>query len=399
MSITSTHFQPTNPWASDPRPLFRWLIDTRQLWRDDFETQVTPFHQTFIPFIALLQLTPPPLLSPQSHPFLSLLKPTERQSVLRYYHVRDKAMSLASHLLKYHAISHIYSLPWSSITLSRAPNHKPCYVPLRAGDAALEFNVSHQAGLVVLIAATSPSGSAEDSKPIKEVGIDIVCVHERDETPGIDNNGFDGWVDTYQDVFSPRELDDMKYHLPSLALPSGEIVSANALRGIAHYCKRNVTLPLTLESGQEITIDSNLIIEAKLRRFYTFWALKEAYVKLTGEALLADWLRDLEFRGVRAPRAAAATAGTEKNDGDEVWGEVVRDVQVWRGNQRLTNVTMEICAFERDYIIASAMIRTDDDDDDDEQQQQEEEEKEEIWPAFAMLDVERDILPSAVAER
>lgn len=214
------------------------------------------------------------------------------------------------------------------------------------------------------------------------VGIDIVCVHERDENPAIDREGFDKWVSTYEDVFSPRELDDMRYNLPG-GLPGEKFnIPADALQTISRCCKRNVTLPVPVtlkenNNGEEelMMIDSNVIIEAKLRRFYTFWALKEAYVKMTGEALLADWLRDLEFREVRAPRAAA---------GSSVWGELVRDVQVWRGNRRLKDVVMEIQAFERDYIIASAVSKTDD-------------ESVEEFPPFEILDVDRDILPFAGA--
>ncbi len=62
------------------------------------------------------------------------------------------------------------------------------------------------------------------------------------------------------------------------------------------------------DGGEVMQVASNDVIEAKLRRFYTFWALKEAYVKMTGDALLADWLRVLEFRKVRAPRPASTNA-------------------------------------------------------------------------------------------
>ena len=48
------------------------------------------------------------------------------------------------------------------------------------------------------------------------------------------------------------------------------------------------------------------MISMKLRRFYAYWGLKEAYIKMVGEGLLASWLRELEFLGVHAPPPPAS---------------------------------------------------------------------------------------------
>lgn len=84
------------------------------------------------------------------------------------------------------------------------------------------------------------------------------------------------------------------------------------------------------------------LVSARLRLFYTFFALKEAYIKMTGEALLAGWLRELEFRGVRAP--------VETEEGE--WGEVVRDVEVWFRGRRVEGLRVEVVGFGRDFVVA-----------------------------------------------
>ncbi len=83
-------------------------------------------------------------------------------------------------------------------------------------------------------------------------------------------------------------------------------------------------------------------VAAKLRYFYTFWALKEAYIKMTGEALLAGWLRELEFRQVRVP--AVAEEGR--------WGVVEAGVQVWMGGRRVEGLRVEVVGFGREYVVA-----------------------------------------------
>ena len=391
---------------------------------------------------------PPP--SFRLEPYVSLLRPTEQSAVQRFHYAKDRAMSLGSALLKYFVVASITSRPWSSIIISRRPTNikgaegdsdmdpygKPCYVPASDDQAGVEFNVSHQAGLVAVIACPKRK---DDHLPM-EVGIDIVCVHERDESVSIDRQGFDGWVRIHEEVFSATELDDMTYHLPSLRLDDGRVLSAQTLGEAARCCTRNITLSVTVpgrqarhdqrnvmseeeEEGQEVVlISSNNIIEAKLRRFYTFWALKEAYVKLTGEALLAPWLKQVEFRNVRSPMPSVhlplssasgtlplGSKGDARNEkerrvhGD--WGEVVQDVQIWKDDHRLVDVYLELQAFEKNYIIASAIsnptgyLLVDDQarqPQQEQQQQQQNTKRQSVQlPPFTILDLDKDVLPVA----
>ncbi len=249
-------------------------------------------------------------------------------------------MCLASYLLKYLAIVRLGSVHWADVVFSEGPCRKPCYTPSHPYRKPVQFNVSHQAGLVALVGHASSSS---------KIGVDIVCVNERNDYGIIDSEGFDGWVNMYREVFSLRELDDMKNQLPSIILENGTVVSSNELGTAARCCKRNTSSRITLHSGEAKTIGSNVIIDGKLRRFYAFWCLKEAYIKMTGEALLADWLRDLEFRNVRAP-CPATTSGTAADR----WGETVKDVEIWFKGTRFHNVRMELQAFEGDYLIATA---------------------------------------------
>ncbi|KAF7508375.1 hypothetical protein GJ744_009366 [Endocarpon pusillum] len=273
-------------------------------------------------------------------------------------------MSLASTLLKYLFIHRTAKIPWSEIVISRtpSPHQRPFWDPATAAShgsdrrrpgaaRAVEFNVSHQAGLVALAgcatdtppstvltttAATTPpdgdvleSSNSSSSSPRDDdgkpgpglgrdpdgspplLGIDITCPFEpsrgtsnRITTP----SQFNEWVDIFAEVFSVAEVEDMKSYVPPRSLPVGEAA------GIA----------------------------AKLRYFYTFWALKEAYIKMTGEALLAGWLRELEFRDVRVP--AVAEEGR--------WGEVESGVQVWMQGRRIEGLRVEVVGFGREYIVA-----------------------------------------------
>lgn len=85
-------------------------------------------------------------------------------------------------------------------------------------------------------------------------------------------------------------------------------------------------------------------MKAGLRLFYTYWALKEAYIKMTGEALLASWLRELEFTDVVAPVPTPGSA----------WSSPYSGVRTWLYGKEVKDVRIEVVAFEQDYIIATA---------------------------------------------
>ncbi|KAF2087104.1 hypothetical protein K490DRAFT_65969 [Saccharata proteae CBS 121410] len=329
-----------------------YLLDTRSLWPGERITQ-------------------------SASALLPLLSPSEQDSVTRKHFARDARMSLASALLKRFYIVRTISVPWSRIHFSRLrdPIHgKPCLLSPTTNlpVATPSFNVTHQAGLVALIGS---------SRETTDVGIDIVCVNERNDTLAIDRDGFGAWVDVYEDFFSEAELFDIKYSIPEpgITLLDGTQLSSADL-GRHDRCVRRdqlLTVIQTLPNGgrREVHFMSDILVDAKLRRFYAFWAYKEAYIKLTGEAMLASWLRDLEFRNVRAPGpgtvARCSTLG--------VWGEKVRDAEVWLRGERVSDVRIELQSFEEDYMIAVAVRGA-----------------EGVVPEMESVDVERDVIPLTV---
>ncbi|KAL9085193.1 MAG: hypothetical protein Q9165_007724 [Trypethelium subeluteriae] len=276
---------------------------------------------------------------------LKLLSPEEQKRIRSKVFINDARLALGSALLKRLFIRKTLGVPWSKINFHRKgdPKHgKPCFSLKDNPTIIVEFNVSHQNGLVALVGAIGAD---------IELGVDIVCVNERDEYRTIDREGFDGWIDIYEEMFSVEERWDMKYNVDRVQLLDGtEITPAEIGRG-DRCCVRDQELiaKAIRPNGNARMFNSDLLIEAKLRRFYTFWCYKEAFIKLSGEALLAPWLRQLEFRNVHSPRpgtvARCSTHGS--------WGEKVTDVEVLLHGQ-VQDVCMEIQAFEEDYMIATA---------------------------------------------
>ncbi|KAI4742593.1 putative phosphopantetheinyl transferase [Aureobasidium sp. EXF-12298] len=302
-----------------------WLIDTRSLW-------------------------PGQNIKDAASEILHLLSPDEQDAVLRKMFIADAKMSMASALLKRLYISRALNIPWKNVTLARKgdPKHgKPCAVLPNGSLAALDFNLSHQAGLVSLI-GWNPGSTPSESV---QVGTDIVCVNERDDYRTIDTEGFDAWIDIYTDIFSEAERWDMKYSLDYITLLNGITIPGSQLNRLDRCISRNQPLSITLPTGESHNFSSDLIIEAKLRRFYAFFCYKEAFIKLTGEALLAPWLTDLEFQGVKSPlpgtQARCSTHGT--------WGEKVTDVEVVLHGSKVEDVKMSLQAYEEDFMLSTAV--------------------------------------------
>lgn len=257
-------------------------------------------------------------------------------------------MSLASALLKRLFVHKTLGIPWSKITFGRKrnPKHgKPCALlpaPLH-GPAPCEFNISHQAGLVALVGCATATLDAE-------LGVDIVCVNERNEAKTIEAEGFEAWIDMYAEIFSAEEVFDMKYNVSPFPLLDGTLVTSDMLGRHDRCCTTGQELSATLPSGELRRFSSDLLIDAKLRRFYTFWCYKEAYIKLDGEALLANWIPQLEFKHVRSPRpgtpARCSTHG--------VWGERISDAEVWFKQKHMKECRMEIQAYGEDFMVGVA---------------------------------------------
>lgn len=271
-------------------------------------------------------------------PLLETLQPPDQESAKRYYHLKDRHMSLASNLLKYLFVHRTCRIPWNQIIISRtpAPHHRPCFIPAKELQDAtsngpipsIEFNVSHQASLVALAGTILPPSNTKDatssdifinpnpsSTPlpsVPQVGIDITCVNERRNTPNT-RQALDEFVSIFSEVFSDRELETIK-SLDAVPPHIGE--------------------------------DENSRVEYGFRLFYAYWALKEAYIKMTGEALLAPWLRELVFTNVLAPEPAGPDL--------EPWSEPYTGVKTWLYGKEVEDVRVEVVAFEEDYLIATA---------------------------------------------
>ncbi|PGH23632.1 hypothetical protein AJ80_02238 [Polytolypa hystricis UAMH7299] len=302
-------------------------------------------------------------------PLLSTLRPEDQTKVKSFYHLPDRCMSLASSLLKYLFIHRACHVPWDKIVISRtpAPHKRPCYIPLSSGGGGesntnggrptttshIEFNVSHQASFVALAGCIilpgqvvpnydkppSPSGgtTAESLNTPPQIGIDITCTDDparrkRPDAVPSTEEALRAFIDIFAEVFSARELEIMK----TASVP-------------ADYYPNGRQLPGSTSQQQYSII-------YRLRLFYTYWALKEAYIKMTGEALLASWLRELEFTNVSVPKPQEQQEPPVLNDDDEEgkWGPPETGIHVWLHGKRVTDVRIEVVAFETDYLVATA---------------------------------------------
>ncbi|KAL1957233.1 hypothetical protein VTO42DRAFT_6267 [Malbranchea cinnamomea] len=345
-----------------PNGLTRWYIDTRGL------TATT-----------------------SDLPLLSTLQPSDQKSIQKYYRLADRHMSLASYLLKYLFIHQTCRVPWSEVVISRtpAPHQRPCYIPVQRGDAKekvtnIEFNVSHQASMVALAGciippdiplstspSISPNPSPQGPASIPQVGIDITCTNERerrnkDSIPKTEKELYE-FIDIFSEVFSAREISNMK----------------------APLCASAASTPSALDAEQSLARS----IHDRLRCFYTYWALKEAYIKMTGEALLAPWLRELEFLDVVAPSPPSATNSISASGGTMIFGTPYTRTKILLHGQEVQDVRMEVVALGEEYLFATAargkgMGKHPDAD----------ESSNDPWTSFKALDIERDIAPCARGE-
>jgi 4'-phosphopantetheinyl transferase len=217
----------------------------------------------------------------------------------------------------------------------------------------MDFNVSHQAGIVSLIASVGFDVRVD-------VGTDVVCANERvkHDYDHIDKQGFFDWVDMHGDVFAESELKHMKLspvHVP-VNLGGPDVSISGFAKDVLSRCQwRNAKLNIeaTAADGKKsaVQVDSNSVIDKKLRRFYAMWCLREAYVKMTGEALLAPWLKELEMSDVQAPDPSNDTQDTNSLAG----GEVVKEFKIFFKERKVTDVKMEVSALGPAYMVAGSV--------------------------------------------
>ncbi len=214
---------------------------------------------------------------------------------------------------------------------------------------------------------TNPDPSSDSPFRKPEVGIDITCVNERQGRTGEERTtaSLYNYVDIFSEVFSAREIAEMK-RLPGAPSSSTNPTSNGGVNDRAEY---------------------------GYRLFYTYWALKEAYIKMTGEALLASWLRELEFNDVIAPSPAPAA-----ESGDGKFGEPYKGVKTTLKRDVLEDVRVEVVALENDFLFATAArggglgagSRSG-----EEGGGESESAGQDPWMPFEKLDIERDIRPCA----
>lgn len=276
-------------------------------------------------------------------PLLDALRPAEQEAVKRYHHVADRRMSLASHLLKYLYIHHACGKPWKEIILSRTamPENRPHFIS--SSPPHVDFNVSHQAGITILAGTIAPTpeqvkaGAMESIHP--RLGIDVTCARERRKAPATTNE-LEEFVSIFSEVFSEHEMRTMKNPITTL------------------HRARDLGLANAFPSDSEETI-----ARFGLRLFYSYWALKEAYLKMTGDALLATWVRSLEFTNVIPPDPVEPLSASKpyglSQDAKHIprstrnWGRPYTNVKASRDGQPIEDVRIELISFESDYIVAT----------------------------------------------
>ncbi|KAI0475951.1 4'-phosphopantetheinyl transferase [Xylariaceae sp. FL0804] len=341
--------------ASNQVQVIQYIVDTRKLWP---------------------QATTSKSLESHASRAMALLTAEERAAVLRFHFVADARLALASHLLKHWVVCRFAGVAWRAARLTRDANKKPVYVDPATGRQPVAFNVSHQAGLVALAAVAGYNGDEDGDGDgdrdgvgeggggtgrggggggLVEIGTDVVCTSERRARDHrlIAAEGWASFVDMHADVFGRGETAYLKSDALLRGSGSTTTSSSDDNGGSSASTSSSSSGGRQLTSSAEVT-------DAKLRAFYTLWCLREAYVKMTGEALLASWLRDLNFRNFRAPApglAAALSPQQQQKQQQEQQQprEVVRDHDIEFRGRRLDDANICLRALGPDYMTCTAL--------------------------------------------
>jgi 4'-phosphopantetheinyl transferase len=265
-------------------------------------------------------------------------------------------MTLGSALLKRAYIKKCTDLTWSQIHFGRkvdAKLGKPYWI---APDGTkkwpqIDFNVSHQRGLVTLVGVCAEHGSEEI-----EVAVDIVSPNERNDMATIAGSDFSHFVSTFEHVLSEDEIFSIIYKMPSngsFRLLSGQEIQNEQIGRLDRTIECGKSLSVTLKDGIAVEFPSDLIIEEKLRNFYATFSLKEAYTKLGGWGLSAEWIKDCVFMDVKAP----AKGGVRRCNILGTWGEKIREDEIdfQLDGKDVKDVVIEQQSLEEDYIITTTL--------------------------------------------
>lgn len=144
-----------------------------------------------------------------------------------------------------------------------------------------------------------------------------------------------------------------------------------------------INVKMTGRNGEdmELAMQTDSIIEAKLRRFYAMWCLREAYVKMSGDALLAPWLKELEILDVVAPEVKEGI----RDEFSLEKGETIRQFATYMKGKVMRDVKTEMTAMGVHYMMGGS-IRV----------PKEHQMSDVVFGDWVELDFEKDVL--AVAE-
>ncbi|CAG7947205.1 unnamed protein product [Penicillium nalgiovense] len=273
-------------------------------------------------------------------PLLETLTQSDQAAVKKYYQASDKRLSLASQLLKYYYVHQATGTPWSKVEIQRTPmpENRPFY------DSSLDFNVSHQAGLTLFAGTRAATAHSLSGGPqtLPRVGIDVACVDEpsrrRSNRPPKTLADLANFVDVFSDVLSLSELATIKNPYATLKLAR----------------------ELGLNKSDPSKDNQEVLATYGIRLFYSIWALKEAYLKMTGDGLLASWIKDLEFTNVIPPEPVQKVGFAGNPPATLVarsvpnWGRPYSDVKISLRGIPDHSVRVQLVGFESDYIIATA---------------------------------------------
>lgn len=185
--------------------------------------------------------------------FISLLPQHEHSSINRFVKLEDKKRALVSRLLQYALVHQILGIPFDEIIIRRTVEGKPYLVceNTEIGFPNFNFNASHHGDYVAIA-----------SEPICLVGLDIVS-----HSIPI-NETAQEFIQNFSSYFSSLEW----YHI--------------------------------ISGGSS---------DEKLKIFYRYWCLKEAYVKALGTGV-GYKLDDVEFHHTGWKNISAKVAGKELKD-------------------------------------------------------------------------------------